>query len=399
MIISILIATLIGVLCGVFTGLVPSIHVNLLTILVVSLAGSASGIAPLYLAIFIVALAVTHSFLSTIPSVYLGAPEESTVVAVLPGHQLFLQGHGHKAVLYTLIGSLGGLVLTLLALPIFFKVLVPLQVFIGPHIGKILFGFVVLLLVLSRKFFHNVIFFGVSGLFGLLCFGLVQQQQVLLPMLSGLFGTSTLLLSLTTISILPRQKLNKRQLELDGAATESALSRSTLIGILASFFPGLGASQGAILASSTTTKSSPVFYLLLVGGISTVNFVFSLLTLTLLDKARNGAVLGMQSLLGGFGVWELFLFSIIVLVSGGLATLLGIVLSRRFALALDSIPYKKTLIGVMLVITALVIVFSGLQGIIILATATALGILAQYFGAQKNMLLGCLLLPVMFYLW
>ena len=46
---------------------------------------------------------------------------------------------------------------------------------------------------------------------------------------------------------------------------ERTSSRATLVGILASFLPGFGSSQAAIVASSTMKRKTPIDYLLLVG--------------------------------------------------------------------------------------------------------------------------------------
>ena len=112
---EIIIATIIGILFGIITGLIPGIHINLISIFVLSLSIQLLQIvSPVTLAVFIVAMSITHTFLDTIPSVFLGAPDESTILSVLPGHKYLLEGKGFEAIVLTLIGSILALFLAII---------------------------------------------------------------------------------------------------------------------------------------------------------------------------------------------------------------------------------------------------------------------------------------------
>ena len=120
MFIEILVMIVLGVLFGVVTGLTPGIHINLVALLVVSFSPLLLGfVSPLSLGVFIIAMSVNHSFLDSIPGVYLGAPDEDQALNVLPGHKMLLKGEGYKAVKLTLIGSFFSLILCLLLSPLF----------------------------------------------------------------------------------------------------------------------------------------------------------------------------------------------------------------------------------------------------------------------------------------
>ncbi|MFP4118475.1 MAG: tripartite tricarboxylate transporter permease [Candidatus Woesearchaeota archaeon] len=398
MLLELFLAVIAGITCGIFTGLIPGLHVNLITAIVVGSASMLAGISPFLLSVFILSLALTHSFLDSIPSIYLGAPDADQVLSVLPGHQMLLEGRGHHAVTYTLVGSFAALILTIIFFPLGLQVLEPAQSFLEPYVGKLLLAIILFLLIMSRKFLLNTVFFLTAGLLGLLCFSLVHQQHILLPLLSGLFGTSTLILSLNSPSHLPEQDCSKT-IPLKFTDIENTVSRATFVGMLASFLPGFGSSQAAIVASATMKRKTPRDYLLLVGGINTVNFAFSLVTITLLGKARNGAVLGMSNLLETITTHHLHIFVPVLLVTGGVAVILGLTLSKKMSRLLQKVDYHKLVIGVILFLLLVVIILSGVQGVLILVTATALGLLAAQYGAQKNMLLGCLILPVILYLW
>ena len=92
MFLEILISIFIGILIGIFTGLCPGIHVNMVSVILITLSPVLLTIAPpLALAAFIISLGITHSFLDTIPSIFLGAPDEDKVFSVLPGHKMLLE--------------------------------------------------------------------------------------------------------------------------------------------------------------------------------------------------------------------------------------------------------------------------------------------------------------------
>ena len=112
--IEIILALLLGCTIGTFTGIFPGIHINLVSAFLLAGIGYFSGVEGIVLVVFIVAMAITHTFIDFIPSIYLGAPEEDSFLAVLPGHQLLREGKGHEAVVLTLFGSITALPITLI---------------------------------------------------------------------------------------------------------------------------------------------------------------------------------------------------------------------------------------------------------------------------------------------
>ncbi len=82
-----------GIITGALTGLTPGIHINLIGVSLVSLSSSVF-INPFYLVTFITSLAITHTFIDFIPSIFLGCPDTDTELSILPGHELLKKGHG-----------------------------------------------------------------------------------------------------------------------------------------------------------------------------------------------------------------------------------------------------------------------------------------------------------------
>jgi putative membrane protein len=105
--IEIILAIFSGILSGTFTGLIPGIHINLIGTLLVGFSTTLfSGINPIYFVVFIVAMAITHTFVDFIPSIFLGCPDTETELSILPGHQLLKEGKGYEAVMLSIYGGL-----------------------------------------------------------------------------------------------------------------------------------------------------------------------------------------------------------------------------------------------------------------------------------------------------
>ena len=89
--IQIIIGIIVGVGLGIFTGLSPGIHVNLISVLMFSVSAYLLKIVdPLILGIVIVSMAITHTFLDIIPSIFLGVPDDEEAIAALPSHRMLL---------------------------------------------------------------------------------------------------------------------------------------------------------------------------------------------------------------------------------------------------------------------------------------------------------------------
>ena len=145
---NIILALVLGIFSGVVTGLIPGIHVNLISVILLSFSALLLTItSPVILAVFIISLAITHTFLDSIPSIYLGAPDEAQALNVLPGHRLLNKGEGHNAIVYTVIGSLGCLILGIILFPIFIISMDKIFPLVKGSIGYILIVIMFLMII------------------------------------------------------------------------------------------------------------------------------------------------------------------------------------------------------------------------------------------------------------
>ena len=397
MILEIFLALFLGVLCGIITGLIPGIHVNLVAVLLVSFSAVLlTYTSPLVLAVFIISLAITHTFLDAIPSIYLGAPNEAQALNVLPGHRLLLKGLGHNAIMYTVIGALGSLLLSMILFPLFIFSMGKLSPIVSVIVGYLLIGIMAYMILKDKgKQLKALVVFLLSGVLGLLVFNIPNLKQPLFSLLSGLFGFSILIESLRQKSAIPKQKT--APLNLSKKNLVKSVSAASGMGFVAAFLPGFGSAQAAIVATNVVGDIGDEGFLTLVGGLNTASMAISIAAAYILQKARNGAIVAVNELMGGVGFKEMILFMGVALVAGGVASLLTIYFSKVFAKHIVKVNYTKLLSGIIIFITLLTLYFDGFIGLAILLTATAIGLVTSAFGVGKNHLMGCLILPVILY--
>ncbi|MBU1703977.1 MAG: tripartite tricarboxylate transporter permease, partial [Nanoarchaeota archaeon] len=375
------------------------IHVNLVSVLLYTLSGFLLGFAnPLSLAVFIIAMSVTHTFLDSIPSIFLGAPDPDMALSVLPGHRLLLDGKGFEAVKLTVIGSLLALIATVGLIPILLPLVPLIYSTVQPFMGYILLFVVVYMILIEKKLVkivYSVILFILTGVLGLITINWPNLQQPLFPLLSGLFGTSTLLLSIGQTSKLPKQSCSET-IKIKKSITFKAISAAVFSGSLTGIFPGLGAAQASIIGMNLVGDIKDYGFMILIGGINTVNFTFSLATLYALEKARNGAVVVVSQLLS-VGRIELVVLLCAGLIAGGVATYLALGISKVAATLITKINYKVLVISIISLITLLTLVLSGIVGLMILIVSTAAGMIAPLVGVKRSHAMGCLMLPVILF--
>ncbi len=400
MFLEFLIASLLGIFAGIFTGLIPGIHINLVSLLVVSTSAYLLNIFSLpALGIFIISMAITHTFLDVLPAIFLGAPDADTALGVLPGHKLLLKGMGYEAVKLTVIGSLLSLILALILFPLFILIVPNVYETLQPFIGWILLAVVLYMIFiekgLDKKFWAFSVFL-MAGILGILVLTMPNLKQPLFPLLSGLFGLSMLVVSLMKKVEIPKQYITDT-IKIPKFENIRALIAGTFSGSFVSFFPGLGPAQAAILGSQIMGRLVTYTFLILIGSINTVNMAVSLVSLYTIDKARNGAVLAIRELLTSIDLNSLILFLAVALFAAGIATFLALFLTRFFIKLVEKVNYSHLALFVIALITIMVIYFSSWLGLLILIISTAIGIIPNIVNVKRSHSMGCLMLPVILF--
>ena len=201
MLIEIVFFLLIGIIIGTITGIIPGIHINLVGTTLVSLVSlNLIKINPIYLVTFAVSMAITHTFIDFIPSIFLGCPNEDNFL--LPGHELLIEGKGAQAIFLSSLGSLIGIFLIIIFTPILIFIIPFLNNLIKPIIAYILITILLILIIKEKNKLQALIVIFITGILGLIILNL-EIKDPLLPMLSGFFGTPLIIESI-------KNKIKKR---------------------------------------------------------------------------------------------------------------------------------------------------------------------------------------------
>jgi putative membrane protein len=431
-----------GVLLGVITGLLPGLHVNNVALIMLSASSVIVALCnPLFsygiteqfililIAGFMISVSISHSFHDTIPSTFIGAPEEETALSVLPAHTLLLKGEGYKAVSLAALGSIGALLVCM-------ALLYPVRFIIGPPLSLytilreiilwVLLAIVILMIatektritdfgdsgmipsVLGMLFAAGV--FVLSGIFGLIVldFHLMSPiglpAPVLFPALAGLFGTPTLFTSLFTKPAIPEQKIDALvQNRIERKSSIASILTGSLTGIFVSIIPGLTTATGTVLAMTARQKSSQEQTIVTLSSVNTAATVSVTIMLFIILQARSGVTIAVNDLMviepwDSLAMPEGLLYLLMFLIlSGALSYFLTLYLGRVFAHHFHKIPYQKLVLFTLVFVAALVVLFTGILGLMVLFVATSIGFLPVCWGVRRSHCMGILLLPIILY--
>lgn len=384
---------LLGVAIGTLTGLVPGLHPNTIsTLFLAFLFGE-----PFLVSIMMISCAVANSFLDFVPSILLGAPDPETALSVLPGHRMMMRGRAYEAIRLTVMGGIVSLLIILTMLPF-------LMVFVGSfydvirsQIHWILIGIVCYMFYMDRSPWGLVVF-GLSGTLGYFFLGSgLLGDFAMLPLLTGLFGLSAILLSIRDKVQIPEQdnsvQMTSRREIMEGGITGS------LSGILVGLLPGVGAAQATFLSHEILRDRSERKFMIAIGGVNTVTAVFSILALWMIGNPRSGIAVAVDQLLGAITFNDVVIFIGAITLAGGLSAALTLLLSSRFIDFFRKINYRKLSISVIALILGMTWAFTGILGILILFLSTAIGLVCILSGTRRSYMMACLIVPtILFFL-
>lgn len=433
---------ILGVLTGILTGLLPGLHVNNIALILLTIsptiiillqplesAGITSTFSLVLIAVFIISVSISHTFHDTIPTTFLGAPDEDTALSVLPAHSLLLEGNGYEAVYLSAIGSLGAICISFIILyPIRYLIGIPIQGY--ETLQEIMFYVLVCITILmigtekaripensSKKILPSItgmgfalfVFF-LSGIFGIIILEMTVESPiglnspVLFPALSGLFGLPTLLTSLATQPSIPKQFIDEPRLD-QKTKKGGILSIITgsFAGLLVSIIPGITSATGTILAMNARGESDSRQTIVTLSAVNTACAFFVVVVLFIILRSRSGATLAVMELIT-IKEWNMTLmpnnliYLLIALLLGGTLSFFSTVsVGKIFAQFFHRIPYQKVVMATIVLIIVLVFLFTGFLGVLILFVATFIGLLTVQWGVRRSHAMGVLLLPIILY--
>ena len=396
--IEILVGTLLGVLLGTISGLIPGVHVNTLAGVLLSLQVALLALlGPLALAGALFAALITHTFVGSVPSTFLGIPDADTALSVLPAHALTLEGNGEEAVRIAALGSACAIILAVPLSVCCFFLLPALQPYFDWGIGILILAAVGYMIVMSDAPGWALSIFTVSGLLGMFTLRyaylgwhtLAGGSAMLMPLLTGLFGISVLLTA--SRGKMPVQHFRGIRMETPIIVKSSVLG--TLAGIAVGWLPGLStATANGVLASVMGYEKDRRAYILATSAANTANAFIGLAALFALSRMRNGVMVALSEL----PLPSMSELTIIGVLAACAAYLITIGISRsayRFN-GIDSLRVNR---AVILFVVGLCLVLTGPFGGIILVLAIALGLVPHLVNVPRVYCMGAIMVPVMLY--
>lgn len=395
--IGIIAGTFAGVFLGIISGLFPGVHSNTLA---ASLLGMQAILLPVVgvetLAATMFSALITHTFLDSIPSTFLGIPDPDTALSVLPSHMLCLEGKGQEAVRIAALGSTCAVILSIPLSVLLFFILPPLQPYIDWWVGIILIAVIGYLVVECESPGWALVLFAISGLLGLFTFRYaflgwhtLGESGVLMPLLTGMFGISVLLFS--SRGPVPEQRFSGIGM------TPGEIGKGTVIGTIAGtivgWLPGLSnATANAVLCSKTDYRRDRRAYIFSTSAANTANAIIGLAALFAISRERNGVMAAISSV-GAPSMASL-------LVSGTLAACLAYPVTiwlSGYADRLNGIDGKVlnyTAIGLIILISFLI---AGPFGLFILLLAAIVGLIPGMVNISRVFCMGAIMVPVVLY--
>jgi len=396
--IEILLGTLIGVMLGTLSGIIPGVHANTLAGVLLSLQVTLlSFFGPLVLAGALFAALITHTFVDSIPSTFLGIPDADTSLAVLPAHALCLEGNGEEAVRIAALGSACAMVIAVPLSIICFFLLPALQPYFDWWIGILLIATMGYMIVTSECPGWALALFCVSGILGVFSLRyafiswhtLAGSSAILMPLLTGLFGISVLITA--SQGTMPEQHFRGIRMEERNIMKYSALG--TVAGVAVGWLPGLStASANSVLASFIGYEKNRRTYILATSAANTSNAFIGLAALFALSRMRNGVMVAISEL----PLPTMSELTVIGVLAACAAYGITVVLSRS-ASRLNGIDGRLLNHAVIAFIIILCIILTGPFGVLILILATALGLVPHLVNIPRVFCMGAIIVPVILY--
>jgi putative membrane protein len=394
MLIEIVIALLCGFILGIIAGLIPGLHINLISSLIIVLSPALlSFFSPFALILFIITMSITTIFLDFIPSTYLGAPEEETALSILPSHELLMKGKANTAIYLSSLGSFIGIILSLILIPLFYILLEKTY----PFFEKMMFFLLIwiaIFLIVGNKNIKLVIFIALlAGFLGIASLNL-NITQPLLPLLTGLFGTSGIIFSIKQKTKIPKQQEEIEKPKIHEVIKPSLVS--LLVSPLCSFLPGLGSSQATTISSKLFGDLDRKQFLITNGAINMIISILSIITLLIIGKSRTGSAAAISQI-SSISQKELIIILIGIFFIGIASFFTALKISKILSRKISNLNYQKISWTLLILLSLAVLLVSGLLGFLVLIVSTFLGLTSQYYGLNKNTLMFCLLIPTILY--
>jgi putative membrane protein len=417
----------IGLAIGAAFSLLPGLHVYNVAGLIVMLLSTSKGAIPEgAIPGLMMGMVVAYAFVSTVPAIFLGAPDESAVFVVLPGLRYMMCGRGYEAVALVGVGGLLALAGMIVLAPFFLGVLHPLRQLLRPHMFWIL-GAVLLFLVMSEwpkgtdrektgigrwlggwtNVGAGLLTMVLSSFLGIILLNTAFLPsdagfQGLMPVFVGLFAIPMIVGNIIARIDIPRQRF-ARTVDLTWGTMLRGGGAGILGGLFAAAFPVVTGGIGGLLAGHATAQRDDRSFIVSQGASKVLYYVGGFLLFFLPGMAiTKGGMASMTALLYSPTRPEEFLFMLgLTAGAGSAAFLISLGLSRFAAGVIARIDYHViswVTLCFALVIVGVPFVKAGLGALVrayaVTLVAAAIGMIPAMWGSRRLNCMAVLLVPL-----
>lgn len=411
---------LMGTLVASTLALVPALHVyNVAALVLVAAAAFPDMLSGDRLAMLLLGMVTGYAMLNAIPSLFFGAPDDSTVFLLLPGQKYMLMSRGYEAVVLTGLGGLGGIIVLLALAPFAQVVFGTLRALLIPHLAWILAIIIVYMLFAEwpkggdrgatrrarfwdawRGLLAGILTFLLSGLLGLILMyrspvPLELAFQNLLPAFVGLFGVPWLLENIASGAKIPRQIIPSSVDAPPGLVVRGVMA-GAVGGLFAAFFPVVTAGVGGYLAGQATAQRDDRVFIISQGACKLLYYVGAVLLFFLpATRVVKGGLAGMLATVYAPAGASIYPTAIAVIaLCGALSFFLLLAYARVAIWFVGRVSYRRICAASLVVLSVLVGALTGLGGLGVMLAATPIGLLPVLWGSRRLNCLGVILLPI-----
>ena len=424
MILTVIAAVVTGTVLSCFLAILPGLHIynvmGLVAMLIYWLQGMGVAAAPEIYLPFMIGLVVGWSLLNTIPSVLLGAPDESAIFTVLPGQKYLMTGRGYEGVMMIGAGSLVGLFMLVFIIGPFAPKYLPIVRYVlNPHMHWILWVIITFILITEwpkggnrgpagwRKFADawstlsaGLFTFFISGLLGFLLLyrapvSIENAFQNIMPAFVGLFAIPWCLLNAVSGAKVPEQRV-RDTLNINGDLLLRSGIAGGIGGGFAAFFPVVTGGIGGLLAGHATAQRDERIFMMSQGVSKVVYYVGALMLFFVpgLYLTRGGGAWILKGLTTPRTVGDYYLALGCIAIAGSISFLLMSPLTKWTLKLMKKVDYRLISVFALFIITALVFSVTGWIGLFIMSVGTGIGLIPVLYGSRRLNCLGVLLLPI-----
>lgn len=379
-----------GFLIGVLGGIIPGVHTNTLAGIISQLQLSAETAT-----VAIAAIAGAHAVFELFPAIFLSVPDSGSTITFLPGHRMLLQGQGLLALRIGAYAALASTAIAVLLYPVAVVAFPIAYSIVEPYIG-LLVVLACTALIASERRMASVIkaafVFLVSGALGFLALNATQISDPLFPLFCGLFAMAGILCSGGRETI-PKQVQN----EYPALDLATAVLAGVVFGMAANLLPGLGSpAQMAVFASIFLLLNEKRF-LAFTASLTASQIIFSFAASASIGKERVGTVAQIVDIAGTMNTLQSLEYALIAFVCAAAATALLLMFAEKLSRATENVDLRGVNWVLFAYLAAVVFIVDGFTGLLIAATAAAIGTLPVLLRVRRTHLMGSLLATTLLY--